>query len=138
LSRATKELEEELGVVLFARTTRSTRLTCAGNQLLDHLPRVFAVLQQARDSVKATNDFNGKLCNTFFDGITPSRLPALMAAMPTCLTCVISNRGHGERHFGELGWNLGIYAVLWRLRKSCISHGLRNGCILNNPLCPVP
>jgi DNA-binding transcriptional LysR family regulator len=31
LSRAIKELEEELGVVLFARTTRSTRLTRAGS-----------------------------------------------------------------------------------------------------------
>lgn len=30
LSRAIKELEEEPGVVLFARTTRSTRLTRAG------------------------------------------------------------------------------------------------------------
>ncbi|CAH0241554.1 HTH-type transcriptional regulator CatM [Pseudomonas carnis] len=30
LSRAIKELEEELCVVLFARTTRSTRLTRAG------------------------------------------------------------------------------------------------------------
>ena len=30
LSRAIKELEEELGVVLFSRTTRSTRLTRAG------------------------------------------------------------------------------------------------------------
>ena len=53
LSRAIKELEEELGVVLFARTTRSTRLTRAGKLFLEHARRVFAVLQQARDSVKA-------------------------------------------------------------------------------------
>src|SRR3546814_1952577 len=53
LSRAIKELEEELGVALFARTTRSTRLTHAGTLLLEHVRRVFAALEQARDSVKA-------------------------------------------------------------------------------------
>lgn len=53
LSRAIKELEEELGVVLFARTTRSTRLTRAGALFLEHVPRIFAALQQARESVKA-------------------------------------------------------------------------------------
>ena len=53
LSRAIKELEEELGVPLFARTTRRTRLTRAGALFLDHVPRVFAALQQARDSIKA-------------------------------------------------------------------------------------
>ncbi len=80
LSRAIKELEEELGVVLFARTTRSTRLTRAGRLFLDHVPRVFSALQQARDSVKAAaNGFHGQLRIALSDGMTPSRLPALLA-----------------------------------------------------------
>ena len=45
LSRAIKELEEELGVALFARTTRRTRLTRAGALFLEHVQRVFAALQ---------------------------------------------------------------------------------------------
>lgn len=80
LSRAIKELEEELGVVLFARTTRSTQLTRAGKLFLEHVRRVFAALQQARDSVKAAvNGFHGQLRVALSDGITPSRLPALLA-----------------------------------------------------------
>ncbi|VFR54289.1 Transcriptional regulator, LysR family [plant metagenome] len=80
LSRAIKELEEELGVVLFARTTPSTRLTRAGKLFSDHVPRVFTALQQARDSVKAAaNGFHGQLRIALSDGITPSRLPALLA-----------------------------------------------------------
>lgn len=80
LSRAIKELEEELGVVLFARTTRSTRLTRAGRLFLEHVPRVFTTLQQARDSVKAAaNGFHSQLRIALSDGITPSRLPALLA-----------------------------------------------------------
>lgn len=80
LSRAIKELEEELGVELFARTTRSTRLTRAGALFLKHVARVFAALQQARDSVKAAaNGFHGQLRIALSDGITPSRLPSLLA-----------------------------------------------------------
>lgn len=80
LSRAIKELEEELGVVLLARTTRSTQLTRAGKLFLEHVRRVFNALQQARDSVKsATNGFHGQLRVALSDGITPSRLPALLA-----------------------------------------------------------
>ena len=80
LSRAIKELEEELGVVLFARTTRSTRLTRAGKLFLEHVRRVFKALEQARDSVKAAaNGFHGQLRVALSDGITPSRLPALLA-----------------------------------------------------------
>jgi DNA-binding transcriptional LysR family regulator len=80
LSRAIKELEEELGVILFARTTRSTRLTRAGKLFLEHVRRIFVVLEQARDSVKAAaNGFHGQLRVALSDGIAPSRLPALLA-----------------------------------------------------------
>jgi DNA-binding transcriptional LysR family regulator len=80
LSRTIKELEEELGAELFARTTRSTRLTRTGKLFLDHVPRIFAALQQARDSVRAAaNGFHGQLRVALSDGITPSRLPALLA-----------------------------------------------------------
>ena len=80
LSRAIKELEEELGVMLFARTTRSTRLTHAGTLFLEHVRRVFAALEQARESVKAAaNGFHGQLRVALSDGITPSRLPTLLA-----------------------------------------------------------
>ncbi|ONT86748.1 LysR family substrate-binding domain-containing protein, partial [Burkholderia cenocepacia] len=55
-------------------------LTRAGKLFLEHVPRVFAALQQARDSVKAAaNGFHGQLRIALSDGITPSRLPALLA-----------------------------------------------------------
>lgn len=80
LSRAIKELEEELGVMLFARTTRSTRLTRAGKLFLEHVPRVFTALQQARDgAAAAANGFHGQLRVALSDGITPSRLSSLLA-----------------------------------------------------------
>lgn len=80
LSRTIKELEEDLGVVLFARTTRNTRLTRAGELFLEHVRRVFTALEQARDSVKAAaNGFHGQLRVALSDGITPSRLPAVLA-----------------------------------------------------------
>ena len=80
LSRAIKELEEDLGVQLFIRTSRSTRLTLAGRLLMESAPRVFTALEQARESVKAAaNGFHGQLRIALSDGITPSRLPALLA-----------------------------------------------------------
>lgn len=80
LSRAIKELEEELGAQLFVRTTRSTRLTRAGKLFLEHMPRVFTSLQQARDSVKAAaNGFHGQLRIALSDGITPTCFSALLA-----------------------------------------------------------
>lgn len=80
LSRAIKELEEELGVKLFVRTTRSTRLTRAGKLFQENVPRVFTALQQARDSVKAAaNGFHSQLRVALSDGITPSRFSTFLA-----------------------------------------------------------
>lgn len=80
LSRTIKELEEELGACLFVRTTRSTQLTRAGRMFLEHVSRIFSALDQARDSVRsAANGFHGQLRIALSDGITPSRLPALLA-----------------------------------------------------------
>jgi DNA-binding transcriptional LysR family regulator len=80
LSRAIKELEEELGVQLFVRTTRNTRLTRAGELFLENVPRVFTSLQQARDSVRAaTNGFNGILRVALSDGIVPSHFSTFLA-----------------------------------------------------------
>ncbi|MBN0609899.1 LysR family transcriptional regulator, partial [Pseudomonas aeruginosa] len=80
LSRAIKELEEELGTQLFVRTTRSTRLTHAGRLFLDHVPRVFTALQQARDSVRAVaNGYCGQLRLALSDGISPLRFSSFLA-----------------------------------------------------------
>lgn len=80
LSRTIRELEEDLGEQLFIRTSRSTRLTRAGKLFLEHVPRIFTALQQARDSVRsAANGFHGQLRIALSDGITSLRLPALLA-----------------------------------------------------------
>lgn len=80
LSRTIKELEEDLGAQLFIRTSRNTRLTHAGKLLLEHVPRIFATLQQARDSVdSAANGFQRQLRIVLSDDIAPSRLSSLLA-----------------------------------------------------------
>lgn len=80
LSRAIKELEENLGVRLFERTTRSTRLTHAGHIFLEHVPRVFALLSQARDSVNSVAaGYHGQLRIALSDSISQGRLTALLA-----------------------------------------------------------
>lgn len=80
LSRAIKELEEDLGAQLFVRTTRNTRLTQAGQLLFECVPRVFTALEQARASVKSVAaGFQGQLRIALSDGITPPRLTALLA-----------------------------------------------------------
>ncbi|WP_405118298.1 LysR family transcriptional regulator [Pseudomonas leptonychotis] len=80
LSRIIKELEYRLGVQLFERTTRSTRLTWAGKVLLEEARRVFAVVDQAKASVKsAAAGYQGRIRVALSDGIPQARLSALLA-----------------------------------------------------------
>jgi len=80
LSRAIKELEYDLGVQLFERTTRSTRLTWAGQVFSEDVRRIFATLEQATINVKgAANGYRGTLRVAVSDGIVPSRMGTLLA-----------------------------------------------------------
>jgi DNA-binding transcriptional LysR family regulator len=80
LSRAIKELEYDLGVRLFERTTRSTRLTWTGQVFLEDVRRIFAALDQAKSNVKAAaTGYHGTLRIALSDAIPPSRLASLLA-----------------------------------------------------------
>lgn len=65
-----KELEEELGVMLFVCIMCSIWLICVGELFLEYVCCVFFVLEQVCDSVKVVvNGFYGQLCVVLFDGI---------------------------------------------------------------------
>lgn len=80
LSRAIKDLEYDLDVQLLERTTRSTRLTWAGQVFLDEARRVLSAVDQAKASAKAAaTGYRGTLRIALSDGIDPLRLAALLA-----------------------------------------------------------
>ena len=80
LSRAIKDLEFGLGVRLLERTTRSTRMTWAGQIFLDEARRVIAAVDQAKAAAKAAaNGYHGHLRIAVSDGITHPRFAALIA-----------------------------------------------------------
>jgi DNA-binding transcriptional LysR family regulator len=55
LSRTIKELEDELGALLFDRDRRGTQLTQAGAVFLQDVHRLFSTLELARENVKAVS-----------------------------------------------------------------------------------
>lgn len=80
LSRAIKELEEELGVLLFDRNRRGTVLTAAGATFLQDVRRLFATLEQARENAKAVGSgLRGSLRIAVSDGAIDPRLSAVLA-----------------------------------------------------------
>lgn len=53
LSRAIKELEEELNVCLFIRDTRKTKLTKEGKILVKKVGQIFSAIEDIRQSMDA-------------------------------------------------------------------------------------
>lgn len=80
LSRAIKDLEVDLAVQLFERTTRSTRLTWAGEVFRGEAQRVLSTLDQATVSAKAAAEvYRGTLRIALSDGVALPRLAFLLA-----------------------------------------------------------
>jgi DNA-binding transcriptional LysR family regulator len=86
LSRAIRELERELGVVLFVRTTRRVELTDAGALLLERSRRALAeidgVIADVRRSAKANSDVLSIGYGPFSRAVVSRIADALRAELP--------------------------------------------------------
>ena len=75
LSRAIRELEEELGVPLFVRLPRRLRLTPAGIKLLAECRKLLIRLERLKRTVRHTHAlYQAPLCIGVADGIAQPRL----------------------------------------------------------------
>lgn len=80
LSRAIKELEQELGVLLFDRNRRGTRLTDAGEIFLVEARRLFSGLDSAIEVARqAATGYRRVLRIAVSDGVAGYQLAALLA-----------------------------------------------------------
>lgn len=78
LSRQIKELEEELHVQLFHRTTRSTWLSTAGEDLLPSARRILADMRMTRDAIAAGWTKSKRLRLGFAEGFVGAPVGALL------------------------------------------------------------
>lgn len=109
LSRQIKELEEELRVQLFHRTTRSTWLSTAGEELLPSARRILADMRMTRDAIASGWLASKRLRLGFAEGFVGAPVGALLrhleAPAHDVRTLVI------ERHMTELVGMLATGAI---------------------------
>jgi DNA-binding transcriptional LysR family regulator len=80
LSRIIRKLEADLGVTLFHRTARGTRLTWAGQVFLEDAHRIMLTFEQAQTRARATAvGYQGVLRIALSGDIGRTRLAALLA-----------------------------------------------------------
>lgn len=80
LSRAIKELEDDMGLKLFARNRRGTQLTPAGRAFQQDVRKLFTSIEQARENAKSVaTGRRGILRIAVSDGATEPRLSTWLA-----------------------------------------------------------
>lgn len=86
LSRAIKDLEQDLGVSLFERTTRSTRLTFPGEVFLRDARSILAnVLIATQSAREAADGRKGRLRLSLGDGLATDRVSRFLAGLRVAL-----------------------------------------------------
>lgn len=81
LSQQIRNLEQELGIMLFKRTGRGVTLTGAGEQFFIGAEKTLAEAQMAKDSVKGfINSPHGKIMVGALESMVQTRLPSLLTA----------------------------------------------------------
>lgn len=81
VSAALRSLERELGAVLFERTTRSVRLTAAGERVLPAAQAALSAADQMRDLARDRSEgLRGRVRLGTFSGLDPLHLPSVLAA----------------------------------------------------------
>jgi LysR family transcriptional regulator, hca operon transcriptional activator len=82
LSRQMRDLENEVGVLLFARSVRGIELTPAGRAFLDHARLALAQVEAAVAAARhAAHPEHPSLALGFLSGTEPQWLPAVMHAL---------------------------------------------------------
>lgn len=80
LTRQIRALEEELGAVLFLRTTKGVELTEAGLALLDEVPNLLSLAQRAKErTVAASQGLSGRLDVGIFGSGVLDVIPRILA-----------------------------------------------------------
>lgn len=79
LSRTIKQMERELGAMLFERSTRSVRLTASGQALVEPAREVLDALRRAEAAVRSADDGEVGLVRIAFAGVSTHRLVAQLA-----------------------------------------------------------
>jgi DNA-binding transcriptional LysR family regulator len=78
LSQQIKQLESEMGVILFARSTRKVELTAAGQRFLDRAREILAAVDDAVDeAARVADGLLGTLAIGFTGSATYDLLPTL-------------------------------------------------------------
>jgi DNA-binding transcriptional LysR family regulator len=79
LSRTIKQLERELGTLLFERSTRSVSLTTSGEALIAPAREVLDALRRAEAAVRSADDGEVGVVRIAFAGVSTHRIVARLA-----------------------------------------------------------